>query len=127
MYEPKQLSSWLYGVLENKLKEMKRQQPQYIESLDEDWCRDLVEHQQYMHGTPIDEEIEYQRFLQYAAQIEHTLHTKDRELFHYRVIDQYPHKVIAKKMNLSENAVKLRWRRLQARIQPFVEKMIGCK
>ena len=46
LYEEKRLYAWLYGVAENKMKEVMREQPPITEPFDEPWCRDLVEEQQ---------------------------------------------------------------------------------
>lgn len=126
-YENKQFISWLYGVAENKMKEVRREQLPTTEPLDEEWCRELVEQQQYKHGEPLDEEIEYQRFLQYAGEIEKLLKPKEQDLFHYRVVEKLSHRDIGEKMNLSENAVKLRWMRLQDKLHPIVEQLFDCK
>ena len=47
LYAEKRLYAWLYGVAENKIKEVFRAQPPTTEPLDEPWCRDLIEEQQY--------------------------------------------------------------------------------
>lgn len=127
LYEEKRLYAWLYGVAENKMKEVMREQPPITEPFDEPWCRDLVEEQQYKHGAPLDEETEHQRFLQYSEEIEKQLKPKEHALFHYKVVDRLPNKAIGAEMHLTENAVKLRWLRLEEKLRPITDKLLNCK
>ena len=127
LYAEKRLYAWLYGVAENKIKEVFRAQPPTTEPLDEPWCRDLIEEQQYKHGEPLDELEEHQRFIQYAEEIKKQLKVQEAELFHLRVIERLPNKAIGRKMGLTENAVKLRWLRLEEKLKPITEKILVQK
>ena len=126
-YDRKTFYFWLYSVAKMKMLETNREENQDCESLDAPWCQNLVEQQQIEHGEPLDEETEYQRFLEYSEQIEKTLRPIDRELFHYRVVDGLLHREIAQRMNISENAVKLRWIKLKEKVKPIVNKLLNRK
>ena len=126
-YDSKMFYAWLYGVARRKILETKREQKQKCDSLDAPWYQNLVEQQQIKHGEPLDEETEYQRFLEYSEQIEKKLRPIDRELFHYRVVDGLLHREIAQRMNISENAVKMRWIKLKGKIKPIVNKLLNRK
>lgn len=127
LYAEKRLYAWMYGVAENKMKEVFREQPPATEPLDEPWCRDLIEEQQYKHGEPLDEKEEHQRFIQYAEEIKKQLKPQESALFHYKVIEKLPNKAIGTEMGLTENAVKLRWLRLEQKLKPITEKLLDPK
>ena len=127
LYDQRLLYAWLYGVASRTMKETNREHPRNYVSLDVLWCRNLMEQQQIKHGEPLDEETEYQRFLEYSEQIEKKLRPIDRELFHYRVVDGLLHREIAQRMNITENAVKLRWIKLKEKIKPIVNKLLNRK
>ncbi|MBQ9131756.1 MAG: hypothetical protein IJX62_04725 [Clostridia bacterium] len=126
-YEEKLFYCWLYGVVENKIHEVDREQAPKYEPLDEEWCMKLVEKQQIKKGAPLDEETEYRQFLDYAAVIERKLEGWERELFHYRVVDGLLFRDVAKRMAITENAAKLRWYRMEEKLKQIVDELLTLK
>ncbi len=120
------LMAWLYGVARNKIREVRREQPSSIESLSEERCRALID-EQSIGKEPPDEEEEYQQFVQYIKEIQSRLKPKDLRLFDMRVIKRMPHKKIGEALGISENAAKLRWARLEDKLEPIVEKILKNK
>ncbi len=125
-YPSERFLAWLYGVAKNKIKEVRREQPLPTESTSEEWCRALID-EEHLRKDPIDEEEEYQRFVQYINQIRLQLKPKDLNLFQMRVVERMPHKEIGEKLGISENAAKLRWARLEEKLRPIVDKVLGNK
>ncbi len=125
-YPPERFLAWLYGVAKNKIKEIRRDQPPSTESTSEEWCRALID-EQTLHKQPVNEEEEYQRFVQYINQIRLQLKPKDLNLFQMRVVERMPHKKIGEKLGISENAAKLRWARLEDKLKPIVDKILENK
>ena len=125
-YPPERFMSWLYGVARNKIKEIRRDQPPSAESTSEEWCRALID-EEHLRQNPIDEEEEYQKYAEYINQIRLRLKPKDWNLFRMRVIERLPHKEIGEKLEIGENAAKLRWMRLQEKLRPIVDKILENK
>jgi NRPS condensation-like uncharacterized protein len=65
--------------------------------------------------------------MSYAEEIKKQLKVQEAELFHLRVIERLPNKAIGRKMGLTENAVKLRWLRLEEKLKPITEKLLAQK
>ena len=122
----KALKSWLISAVEYTMKEVVREQPPSYEPLDEPWCQDLIEKQQCRNGTFYDPVMEAQNFLDYTNKIEKKLKPNAKALFHYIVVEQLSIEDTAKKMNLTENAVRIRWFRLSRKLKPFVKQLIDC-
>lgn len=120
------LRAWLYGVAKNKIKEIRRDQPPSTESTSEEWCRALID-EENLRKQPVNEEEEYQKYVEYIKQIRLQLKPKDWNLFHMRAIERLPHKKIGEKLGISENAAKLRWMRLQEKLRPIVDKILENK
>lgn len=120
------LRAWLYGVAKNKIKEIRRDQPPATESTSEEWCRALID-EQNIQKEPLDEEEEYQKYVEYINQIRLQLKPKDWNLFQMRVVERMPHKKIGEALGISENAAKLRWGRLEEKLRPIVEKILKNK
>jgi len=125
-YPPERFLAWLYGVAKNKIKEIRRDQPPSTESTSEEWCRALID-EENLRKQPVNEEEEYQKYVEYIKQIRLQLKPKDWNLFHMRAIERLPHKKIGEKLGISENAAKLRWMRLQEKLRPIVDKILENK
>ena len=125
-FHESRLRAWLYGVAKNKIKEMRRDQPPATESLSEERCRALID-EEHLRQNPIDEEEEYQKYAEYINQIRLRLKPKDWNLFRMRVIERLPHKEIGEKLEIGENAAKLRWARLEDKLRPIVAKILKNK
>ncbi len=125
-YPSERFMAWLYGVARNKIREVRREQPPSTESTSEEWCRALIDAQS-IGKEPPDEEEEYQQFVQYIKEIRSWLKPKDLKLFDMRVLKRMPHRDIGEQLGVSENAAKLRWARLEDKLQPIVEKIIARK
>ena len=125
-YPPERFMAWLYGVARNKIREVRREQPPSTESTSEEWCRALIDAQN-IGNEPPDEEEEYRQFVQYINQIRLQLKPKDWNLFQMRVVQRMPHKKIGETLGISENAAKLRWARLEDKLEPIVEKILKNK
>ena len=126
-HDEKVLRSWLIKAAENTMKEVGRKQPSSYEPLDEPWCQDLVDEQQYKNGGYYDYFDERQKFLDYASDLEKSLELETKILFHCIVVEELSIEAIARKMNLTENAVRIRWSRLRKKLQPLVKKMLDHK
>ena len=126
-HDEKTLKSWLLKAAENTMKEVGRKQPPPHEPLDAPWCQDLIEEQQCRNGTFYDSFMETQKFLDYINEIEKTLKPNAKALFHYIVVEQLSIEETAKEINLTENAVRIRWSRLSRKLKPFVKQLIDCK
>ena len=126
-HDEKKLKSWLISAVEYTMKEVVREQPPSHEPLDEPWCQDLIEEQQCRNGTFYDPFMEAQKFLDYTNEIEKKLKPNAKALFHYIVIEQLSIEETAKKMNLTENAVRIRWSRLSRKLKPIVKRLVNCK
>ena len=61
------------------------------------------------------------------AEIKKQLKVQEAELFHLRVSERLPNKAIGRKMGLTENAVKVRWLRLEEKLKPITEKLLAQK
>ena len=120
------LRAWLYGVAKNKIREVRREQNPSIESLSEEWCSALID-EESIHKQPLDEEEEYERFVQYIKQIRLRLKPKEWNLFRMRVVERMSHRDIGAQFGISENAAKLRWARLEEKLRPIVAKILKNK
>lgn len=120
-YDEKYLASWLFGTAENKMKEIHRKNPPI--------CDSFEKLKEYIDQLSSENEIAYndetQRFNMYIQRIEKVLSRKDKQLFHYIVVDKLTYKETADKIHSTENAVKLRWLRLREKIKPFVKELIS--
>ncbi len=126
-HDEKVLKSWLLKTAEHTMKEVLRKQPPPHEPLDESWCQDLIEEQQCRNGTFYDPVMETQKYFDYISEIEKTLKPNAKALFHYIVVEQLTIEETAKEMNLTENAVRIRWSRLSKKLKSFVKQLIHCK
>ncbi len=118
------LKSWLLGTVQLTSKEVRRHITANIVSLDEQWCVDLIEDQQ-LEGHPFfNEVLEEQRFLDYIDEIKKELNPGEWELFELAAIKSLPHSEVARAMQLSVNATRIRWCRLLKKLKPLVEELI---
>ena len=121
------LKAYLFRTVEYTMKEVAREQPPAFEPLDKEWYREYMEEQQREGGVFYDTLLEVQKFLDYASEIEKKLRSKSKVLFRYVVVDQLSVEEIAKKMNLTENAVRIRWCRLRQKLMIYVKELFNCK
>ncbi len=124
-HEEPVLQSWLLRTAYYTVKEICRQQPPAHEPLDEPWCRDLADEMQSRNGNFYDLVTEKLQFECYVSQIEKALRPRARELFHYIVADGLSIRDAAEKMSITENALRIRWLRLQKELVPIVEKILN--
>ncbi len=118
------LKCWLAGTCENTMREIHRK-TQGVASLDEDWCLDLVEEEQSRKGVAYDLENEITRFAEYTEALEKDLKPKEKLLFRAVVVDEVGLREAGRRLDISENAAKLKWGRLKKKLQPRLLKMLG--
>ena len=119
-HEEKYIASWLFGTAKNKMKEIHRKSPQNVVSLD-----DLPGFADDPHAAePVDRsEEEDHKFYDYMQEIEKRLLPVDRVIFHSLVVDGLTYQDIAQAMQMSVNAVKLRWLRMKVKIRPIINEL----
>ncbi len=67
-----------------------------------------------------DGNLQDRKYNEYVENIKNKLSEKDRILFEYIVIKKYNYKTISDEMQISENAVKLRWYRLRTELKDYI-------
>ncbi len=123
-YEEKFLKCWLVGAARNTVKEVIRVKSNNVVSLDEEWCVAMVEQQQLQSGAGYNEVLEAQKYEDYIKEIEHSLKESDRRIFHMAVVEKCTIAQMAAEFHSSDNAMRIRWNRLQKKIRPMVEALI---
>ncbi len=123
-HEEKFLTSWLFGAVRYTTKEVKRETAANVISLDEEWCVSMIEQEQINSGTTYNEVFEDQKYEDYIAAIEKSLNSADRHVFHRIVVDNCPISKISEELQATENSVRVRWSRLQRKIEPLVRALI---
>lgn len=75
-------------------------------------------------AEPVDRsEEEDQKFYDYMQEIEKRLLPVDRVIFHSIVVDGLTYQDTAQAMQMSVNAVKLRWLRMKVKIRPLINEL----
>ena len=128
-HEEPVLCSWLYHCMPFKNYD-------YLRSIDLDTVPlDDKGIQVQLYKRIIEESLipdgmeENRKWKSYVKQIKKQLNSEEKELFTYRVEEQLRFAKIAEKLDISEAAAKMRWKRLRKRLYPIVKKMIekNCK
>ncbi len=121
------LKAYLFRTAEYTMKEVAREQPPDYEPLDNEWYQEMMEQEQRENGAVYDPAEEAEKFLGYANKIEKKLKKNAKVLFHYVVVEKLSADEIAKRMNLTENAVRIRWWRLRQKLMEHVKELPNCK
>ncbi len=124
-HEEKFIKGWLVRAADNTIREVRRSAPSAYMPIEEAWCQDLIDEQHCRNHY--DEDQEAYCFAEYIKEIEAKLEPKDRQLFHYVMVEQLPFNKIANNMNTSENAVRIKWTRLKRKLSPIIFSVLNKK
>lgn len=118
------LLSWLYKVAENKIQEHKRKKLYDYIPLENNYI--AIPHE---NGSSYYEELdpmqEEQKYLAYMAELKDRLLDDDLKLFERIIIQKLPYLQIAKDLDTTVPAVKMRWYRLKSRLRKIVQDITG--
>ncbi len=123
-YDEVFIRCFLAGTARYTSLEVKREYSSNVISLDEEWCIAVVEREQYMSGGNHNEVLEAQKYEDYIEAIEKTLKGKDLAVFHGIVVEKRTLRRLSEELKDSENALRVRWSRLQKKLEPMVREMI---
>ena len=123
-HETAVLLTWLYRAANFKIKEFHRRRPPEPIEYDDEYTQSLIEKRMREDASIPDEIEESYKYEAYKIQISTILKAKERELFDCIVEEELTYKQVSQKLKISENAVKMRWIRLRAKIRPYVMELI---
>lgn len=124
-HEAPVLMKWVLSAARFRCYEYWRTKPPITLSYDEDAIQGQIAKQMIEQMSLPDAFEEYVKFEAYKEQVKALLtRNKDIVLFEYVVEREMMYREIAPLMNISEDAVKMRWIRLRAKLRPLVDKLI---
>ena len=124
-HEPPALRIWLIRCAHFKCLEFLRIRRPDTLPFEDDLTQNMIAKRMLEDLSIPDKFEEDLKFKAYTKEIKAFLKKRDeRKLFIYVIVKEYKHKKIASRLNVSEDAVKMRWMRLRQKLKPYVEKLI---
>ena len=119
---------WLVKTAKLKILEFLRSQPPDTIPYEDDYAQNMIAKRILEEASVPNKTEEDLKLEAYKNTIRAYLKKKEElEIFEYRMNEKLKYKEIALMLNISEAAVKMRCYRLQEKLRPFVEKLIGRK
>ena len=127
-HEEQVILAWLFKTAKLKILEFFRSQPPDTIPYEDDYAQNMIAKRILEDSSVPNKTEEDLKLDAYMDTIRAFLKKKEElEIFEYRMIGKIKYKEIALMLNISEATVKMRCYRLQEKLRPFVEKLIGRK
>ncbi len=115
---------WLANAVRYTAQEVRREMAAETIPLDENWGRALVEKYQIkteQYYNPVLEMIKYEDYIKDILKL---LSPPDQKIFRGIVLEEKTIQQLAEEFQIKENAMRVRWYRLQKKLEPIVKEMI---